>query len=154
MRKGEKKMATILEKYTQAKTRAMEQVTAGKLPMDQLLAFQELLYRTNILETCMCLCKTAPVSLDTKMLSHHYKVLESYLMCLVKEHPIGLPADEKLRTQRETAQGNLQQIIQSARKQFSSFAPSNEEQYKAAVTKVISTVILAWIQYRDTFTKV
>ena len=68
-------MATILDRYNQAKENAMEQAMEGALPMEKLLQFQELLYRTNILETCMGLCRTAPVTMDTKVMSYHYKVV-------------------------------------------------------------------------------
>ena len=145
-------MATILDRYNQAKENAMEQAMEGALPMEKLLQFQELLYRTNILETCMGLCRTAPVTLDTKVMSYHYKVVDAYLMCLMTERRVGQPADEKQKKQRETAYANLQQIIQSCRKQFSSFAPSTQEQYRDTVKKLINTVLPAWIQYRNTYT--
>ena len=147
-------MATILERYVQTKEKAMDQAMAGALPMDQVLQFQELLYRTNILETCMCLCKTAPVTMDTKVMHYHYKVVDAYLICLLSERRIGQPADEKQKKQRETALANLQQIIQNCRRQFSSFAPATQEQYRDAVTKLINTVLPAWLQYRNTYTTI
>lgn len=147
-------MATILEKYNEAKTRKMEQAMAGAMTPDKLLQFQELMYRVNILETCMCLCKTAPVTMDPKTMVFHYKVVDAFLMCMVTERRVGQPADEKQKAKRETALANLQQVIQSCRKQFASFAPRTQEQYKADITRMVNTVLPAWIQYRETYTTV
>ena len=95
--------------------------------------------------------KTAPVTDDTKAMSYHYQVVEALATCLLTERQYGIPADEKLRNQRATAQGNLQTVVNSFRKQFQSFKPTTPESYRAAITKMVNTILPAWLQYRYTF---
>ena len=63
---------------------------------------------------------------------------------------MAFPPDEKLKKQRATALGNLQTVITSFRKQFQSFAPTAEA-YRDAISKMVNTVLPAWLQYRFTY---
>lgn len=144
-------MATTLEQYYQTKQQLNAKVASDEMTMDQLLGYQELLYRISVLESCMNFVKTAPVTDDTKAMSYHYQVVEALATCLLTERQYGIPADEKLRNQRATAQGNLQTVVNSFRKQFQSFKPTTPESYRAAITKMINTILPAWLQYRYTF---
>ena len=144
-------MATTLEQYYQTKQQLNAKIASGEMTMDQLLGYQELLYRISVLESCMNFVKTAPVTDDTKAMCFHYQVVEALAASLLTERQYGIPADEKLRNQRATAQGNLQTVVNSFRKQFQSFKPTNPESYRAAITKMINTILPAWLQYRQTF---
>ncbi|MCI8672555.1 MAG: hypothetical protein HFI89_03580 [Lachnospiraceae bacterium] len=147
-------MATIVDGYRRIKDELMKEAMGGAMTPEDLLQFQELMYRTNILETCMCLCKSAPVTLDVGVMGYHYKITDAYLMCLLKERCIGEPADEKKKAQRATALENLRQVIQDRRKRFSSFKAENQEQYKKEITGMFNTVLPVWIQYRDCYTEI
>ena len=59
-------MATILEQYRKRQNEIREQIAANSLPLDQMLIMQELNYRICVLETFESLCKSAPVTMDTK----------------------------------------------------------------------------------------
>ena len=144
-------MATKLEQYYQTKQQLSAKVASGELTMDQLLGYQELLYRISVLESCMNFVKTAPVTADIKAMSFHYQVVEALATCLLQERQFGVPADVKLRNQRATALGNLQAVVNSFRKQFQSFKPTTPESYREAVTKMIDTILPAWLQYRFTY---
>ena len=144
-------MATTLEQYYQTKQQLNAKIASGEMTMDQLLGYQELLYRISVLESCMNFVKTAPVTDDTKAMCYHYQVVEALATSLLTERQYGIPADEKLRNQRATAQGNLQTVVNSFRKQFQSFKPANPESYRAAITKMVNTILPAWLQYRQTF---
>lgn len=144
-------MATTLEQYYQTKQQLDARMAASKFTTDQLLGYQELLYRISILESCMTFVKTAPVTADLKEMSFHYQVVDALFICLIQERQFGVPADEKMKTQRATALSNLQTVINCFRKQFQSFAPTSPEAYRDAVSKMINTVLPAWLQYRFTY---
>ena len=95
--------------------------------------------------------KTAPVTNDLKVMSYHYQVVDALFTCLIQERQFGLPADEAMRKQRATALSNLQTVVNSFRKQFQSFKPAVPEAYRAAVTKMVNTILPAWLQYRFTY---
>ena len=80
-----------------------------------------------------------------------YKIVDALFTCLLQERQFGIPADEKLKKQRATALGNLQTVITSFRKQFQSFAPTTPEAYRDAISKMVNTVLPAWLQYRFTY---
>jgi len=144
-------MATTLEQYNQMKQQLTAKIADGSMTVDQLLGYQELLYRISVLESCMNFVKTAPVTNDMKVMSYHYQVVEALFTCLVQERQFGIPADDVVRKQRATALENLQTVVNSFRKQFQSFKPAAPEAYRAAVTKMVNTILPAWLQYRFTY---
>lgn len=144
-------MATTLEQYNQMKQQLTAKIADGTMTVDQLLGYQELLYRISVLESCMNFVKTAPVTNDMKVMSYHYQVVEALFTCLVQERQFGVPADDVVRKQRATALENLQTVVNSFRKQFQSFKPAAPEAYRAAVTKMVNTILPAWLQYRFTY---
>lgn len=85
------------------------------------MVFQELLYRIQVLETCQLLCKTAPVTTDTRELVGHYQLVDAVLFCAGKEHAFGVPVQEKGKARRKAAGENLAKIVADCRKRFSSF---------------------------------
>ena len=144
-------MATTLEQYYQTKQQLNAKMAEGKFTNDQLLGYQELMYRISILESCMMFLKTAPVSTDTSILGFHYKVVDALFTCMLQERQFGLPADEKVKKQRATALENLQLVISSFRRPFQSFAPNTPEVYRETISKMITTVLPVWLQYRYTY---
>ena len=144
-------MATTLDMYYQNKQQLNAIIAEHKLTMDQLLGYQDLLYRISILESCMNFVKTAPVTADVSAMSYHYKIVDALFTCLLQERQFGIPADEKLKKQRATALGHLQTVSTSFRKQFQSFAPTTPEAYRDAISKMVNTVLPAWLQYRFTY---
>ena len=144
-------MATTLEQYNQMKQQLTAKIADGTMTVDQLLGYQELLYRISVLESCMNFVKTSPVTNDMKVMSYHYQVVEALFTCLVQERQFGIPADDVVRKQRATALENLQTVVNSFRKQFQSFKPAAPEAYRAAVTKMVNTILPAWLQYRFTY---
>lgn len=144
-------MATTLEQYYQTKQQLNARMAEGKFTNDQLLGYQELMYRISILESCMTFIKTAPVTTDTSILGFHYKVVDALFTCMLQERQFGVPADEKLKKQRATALENLHLVINSFRKPFQSFTPATPEVYRDTVSKMITTVLPVWLQYRYTY---
>ena len=123
-------MATWLNDYKNRKLSLEPLLQRGKMSVQELLVYQELLYRIQILETCQSLCKTAPVSTDMKELLGHYQLVDAVLHCAAKERKFGAPADEKSKAQRKTAGENLEKIAVDCRKRFSSFRASTPDQYR------------------------
>lgn len=144
-------MATTLEQYYQTKQQLTAKIADGSMTVDQLLGYQELLYRISVLESCMSFVKTAPITDDMKVMGYHYQVVDALFTCLIQERQFGVPANDALKKQRETALNNLQTVVNSFRKQFQSFKPATPEAYRAAVTKMVNTILPAWLQYRFTY---
>lgn len=147
-------MATLLEEYNQKRASLFEQVIRGSYPVDQLLAYQELLYRIDVLESCLAFVRTAPITPDSRILGYHYRVLDCFLTCILQERQFGPPADEKQHKQRQTAQSNLNTVINTFRKRFQSFAPTNQNAYSNEIQTMINTILPAWISYRNTYVAV
>ena len=70
---------------------------------------------------------------------------------MLTDHKFGQPADEKQKQVRETAANSLLQVVNNCRKQFSSFKPTTAELYKQSINTLITTVLPAWVQYRETY---
>lgn len=144
-------MATTLDQYYLVKEKNAQRITAGELPMEHLLQYQELLYRISVFESCKSIVQTAPVNADTKAMVFHYQVADALITSMLTERQFGIPADEKLKKQRETAFGNFQTVVNHFRKAFKGFAPTTSGAYRDAIQKMINTVLPAWLQYRYTF---
>ena len=69
------------------------------------MVYQELLYRIQVLETCQMLCKTAPVTTDTRELVGHYQLVDAVLFCAGKEHAFGAPVQEQGKAQAQGRRG-------------------------------------------------
>ena len=95
-------MATWLEEYTQLKTVAEQKIGSAQLTTSEMLGYQEVLYRIEVLEACKMFSKTAPVTTEMKPLVTHYQMVDAYLQCLSRERRIGMPADEQLKAIRKT----------------------------------------------------
>lgn len=144
-------MATILEQLRKKQADIREQISANSLPLDDLLAMQELNYRINVLETFQSLVKTAPLSTDVKVLALHYNVLDVYLRYLLKDHRFGFATDDNGKKICETAQKAVEDIIFASQKKFTSFVAQTQDQYKKSVSECANTVLPMWLQYRDSY---
>ena len=144
-------MATILDQYNQKKVQISAQIAAGKFPAEQMLQYQEMLYRIDVLETCMSFCRTAPVTADQRVLGNHYRLFDCFLNCVLQERRFGFPTDEAGQKQRETAFNNFLAVVNSFRKKFQSFAPKSQDEYRNIITQMIETILPAWMSYRNTF---
>lgn len=82
-------MATYLDDYNNRKLSFGPLLKAGKMTLGDTMVYQELLYRIQVLETCQMLCKTAPVTTDTRELVGHYQMVDAVLFCAGREHAFG-----------------------------------------------------------------
>ena len=144
-------MATTLDQYYQTKQQLLARFAESAVSPEQAIGYQELMYRISVLESCMAFVKTAPVNSDMKAMCFHYQVVDTFFTSMLQERQFGMPADEKARKQRATALDNLTTVITSFRKQFHSFQPTTPEAYKENVSRMINTVLPAWLQYRFTY---
>lgn len=65
-------MATYLTEYNTLKTSITQQAADSGMSLEQLMIYQELLYRIEVLETCQTMCKSAPVTTNVPDLCGHY----------------------------------------------------------------------------------
>ena len=144
-------MATVLEKYCKQRENMNAEIAQGAFTVEKLLVFQELLYRINVLETCMNFCKTAPVTPDLRALTDHYQLLDAFIQCMLLERRLGPVGDESVKSQRDTGFANLENVVASFRKQFASFAPTAPDAYRNAIHNMVGTILPAWVAYRNTY---
>ena len=62
-------MATWLSEYKNLKNEMEKQIGAGHASLEQLMLYQELLYRIEVLYASQAFCQTAPVTTDVAVLS-------------------------------------------------------------------------------------
>lgn len=146
-------MATMLDNYKNLR-QGLDVQMKDSPPSNQVWQYQELLYRIEVLEACQMLQKVAPINADAKALITHYQMVDAYIQGLTSERRYGTASDENIQMQRNTSYQNLCRVIQDYRKRFASFAPSNPDQYRKEIGRAISTVLPAWIQYRNTYVTV
>lgn len=147
-------MASWLDEYQNIKA-DMERAFNDAAPaVEQLIVYQELIYRIGVLETAKALCSSAPVTTDTKVLVRHYQLVDAYLRCVVNERRFGLPADVKLKERRQTTSDALTKVHADCRKRFSSFRPVNERTYRESINQLINTVLPVWMQLRNAYTDI
>lgn len=144
-------MATYLDDYNNRKLSFGPLLKQGKMTLGDTMVYQELLYRIQVLETCQMLCKTAPVTTDTRELVGHYQLVDAVLFCAGKEHAFGIPVQEQDKAQRKAAGENLAKIVADCRKRFSSFQAKSPEQYRQSISAMVGTVLVAWVQLRNTY---
>ena len=118
-------MATYLDDYNNRKLSFGPLLKAGKMTLGDTMVYQELLYRIQILETCQMLCKTAPVTTDTRELVGHYQLVDAVLFCAGK--------------------------VADCRRRFSSFQAKSPEQYRQSISAMVGKVLVAWVQLRNTY---
>ena len=68
-------MATWLSEYKNLKNEMEKQIGAGHASLEQLMLYQELLYRIEVLYASQAFCQTAPVTTDVAVLSGHYQLV-------------------------------------------------------------------------------
>ena len=100
------------------------------------------------------LCKTAPVTTDTRELVCHYQLVDAVLFCAGKEHAFGVPVQEQGKARRNAAGENLAKIVADCRKRFSSFQAKTPEQYRQSISAMVGTVLVAWVQLRNTYVSI
>ena len=111
-------MATWLSEYKNLKNEMEKQIGAGHASLEQLMLYQELLYRIEVLYASQAFCQTAPVTTDVAVLSGHYQLVDAYIQCLTKERRLGQPADQNLKAKRQTASETLDKVVLDCRKRF------------------------------------
>lgn len=144
-------MSTILNAYINLQQTMAPRAEGGVLSTEELMLYQELLYRIDVLSTIRAFCKTAPITTEINVLSSHYKLVDAYIQCMTSERKIGAPANDALKEQRATGGDSLNKIVHNSRKTFSSFCPTSQEQYKQNIGSMISAILSIWVPYRNTY---
>lgn len=72
-------MATVLENYYGLRGEVNKRIAQGNVPADAIWWHGEIMYRISVLETCQMFCKTAPITMEVKILQGHYKMLDAYV---------------------------------------------------------------------------
>ena len=144
-------MATLLDQYRERQNIFRSQIAENSLPLEDLLLVQELNYRICVLETFQSFCKSAPITMDTKVMGYHFQMVDAYVRFILTERKFGLKADAEGQKKRETARTSLERVVQDGRKRFTSFSAGTQEQYKKCISNFTNTILPVWMQYRNTY---
>ena len=147
-------MPTVLENYYNLRHEVEQRIAQGESSADAVWWYGELVYRIGVLETCQMFCKTAPSTMKTQVLLGHYQMLDAYVQSLATERRYGPNRGPDPQKERDAARNNLGRVIEDYRTRFSSFKPSSPETYGHAISKLIQTLLPAWLQFRNTFVPV
>ena len=88
---------------------------------------------------------------DLAPLQGHYRMLDAYIQSLTLDRRYGPDRGPDTQKEREAASQSLDRVVQDYRKRFSSFKPTTTESYWSEVSRVIRSVLPAWLQVRDSF---
>lgn len=144
-------MATILDQYRDTQTVIHSQIFENSLPPEDLVKMQELNYRICVLETFQAFCKSAPITMDTRVMGYHFQLVDAYVRFILTERRFGPKTDAEGKKKQQTALSSLEGVVQDGRKRFSSFTAGTQEQYKACISKYINAILPVWMQYRNTY---
>ena len=144
-------MATVLENYYGIRRELEQRMAQQPGKVSNLWCYGEVLYRIEVLEICQMYLRSAPVSLEIPVLLGHYQMLDAYVQNLARERRYGPNRGPDTQKERDAAQVNLERVIQDYRKRFSGFQPAEPEAYQEEIGRVITTLLPAWLQYRNTF---
>ena len=122
-------MATILEQYRERQNNIRAQLAANSLPPEEILLMQEINYRICVLETFEAFCKSAPVTMDTRVMGFHFQIVDAYVRFALNERKFGPKVDAVGQKKRETAYQSFEQVALDGRKRFSSFSAGTQDQY-------------------------
>lgn len=147
-------MATLLDQYREKQNRFRSQIAENSLPLEDLLVMQELNYRICVLETFQSFCKSAPITMDTKVMGYHFQMVDAYVRFILNERKFGLKADAEGQKRRETARESLERVVQDGRKLFTSFSAGTQEQYKKSISSFSNAILPVWMQYRNTYVNI
>ena len=144
-------MQTLLDQYRE-RQKALASSAAADKPADAkgYFAYMELMYRIQVLECFRNLVNTAPISTRLPVLFSHYAAVDALVSHLLMERRYQPSRDLETQQARDTARQALISIVKDYRKRFSAYMSESEEQYRTGITKVIHTILPAWVAYRET----
>ena len=142
---------TLLEQYNAKLGEMNDKIRAGQLPPEEMLVYQELVYRIAVLNTCTAFCAGAPVTMETAKLCCHYQVVAMYIKMLSCERQVGSKTDEDGKKKRGAAKETIDRVMNDGVRRFGSFNPKTDDLYKKTVSEFINAYISVWIQYRNTY---
>ena len=146
---------TYLEEYMNLSNEIEEMYETGQqLNIQNLLVYQELCYRIDVLTTLKMFCNSAPSTTELDYLFNHYQLVNQYITWLCHERLIQGQPDEKACNRRETATTLLHSIISDYRSRFQNYSPATDDQYKTDIHKIILSVLPVWIQFRESYVSI
>ena len=142
---------TLLEQYNAKLNEMNEKIRAGQVSPEEMLVYQELMYRIGTLNTCKAFCASAPVGKETSKLCCHYQVVTMYIKMLSGERQVGSKTDEDGKKKRAAAKETIDRVMNDGVRRFGSFNPTTDELYKKTISEFINAYISVWIQYRNPY---
>ena len=111
-------MATILDNYRNLQNNYRSQIAANSLPLEDNLKMQEVNYRICVLETFESLSKSAPITMDTKVMGYHYQLVDAYVKFVLTERKFGVRRIRKVSRNARQPQRPLKRSCRTVESVF------------------------------------
>lgn len=143
-----------LNDYMKLREDFRKRIEEGDFEPKEMLIFQELNYRIEVLETLQSFCKTAPITVDTGIIGYHHQLVLAFVKRIASERQLGERSDQEGAKRRETAQHSLEKVVDDCCKRFAAFRAESQGQYQKALGTFINTILPVWLQYRSSYVDV
>lgn len=147
-------MATKLEEYWVLKDKFREQIEKNEMDINDLIYLCEINYRIEVIEEFQFFYKTTPAEMDEDKLAFHFNFIKIFINIISKEKRYAKVLDEAGEARKEAAKAYLINVIESGKEQLGKLSITSAEEYKNYMSSFCNTVLIAWLQMRETFIQI
>ena len=143
-------MATYLDEYRNRKLSFAPLLQAGKMTLRDTWCTRSCCTASRCWKLANC-CVRQPQSPQTPGNCWPLPAGGRRAVLRRKGARLWRPVQEQGKARRKAAGENLAKIVADCRKRFSSFQAKSPEQYRQSISAMVGTVLVAWVQLRNTY---
>lgn len=147
-------MATKLEEYQEYRDSYLLRLENGQMEVSDLIYLCELNYRIEVLNEFRIFYKLTPHTMNADDMDYHIGFVVLFIGILAKEKRYSKVMDEAGEARKEAAKAHLINVIESGKEQLGKLSITSAEEYKNYIGSFCNTVLIAWLQMRETFIQI
>lgn len=144
-------MATKLEEYQNYRDMYNEQLEKGQMEVKSMIYLCELNYRIEVMNEFRMFYKITPRTMNEDDIGYHIGFISLFIGILGKEKRYSKVTDESGEKKKEAAKAYFMNVAEEGEKQLLKQTITSPEQYRKYMSDYCNTVLIAWIQMRETF---